>query len=862
LVEDRSLGRAVAVVLASCPLLVPALVADGRALDALAWLDRPEPVDRSSVDALVAWKQRSLLRIAARDLLGESAFEETVAAISAVAAASLDAAIALTGPGTEALAVVAMGKLGGAELNYASDVDLLVVGPTASADEQRLARRLLSTASRIWPVDTALRPEGRDGALVRTVDGFASHWDRWAEPWELQALLKARPVAGDPGLGAAFAAAAAERLWSAPWSAADLRAVRLMKDRTETTLKASRGQELELKRGRGGIRDIEFATQLLQLVHGRHDPALRVRGTVPALAALSDGGYVDAGDAGWLRSGYRFLRRVEHALQLDGAGPTPGVPSDPVARARLARTLGFPAGGRAGALAQLDRELGACRAAVRTVHERLYFRPLLEAFAGVEVPLSPDAAADRLAAFGFSSGERTRQAVVELTSGLSRSSKLMLQLLPLLLDWLSTTPDPDAGLLGLRQLATGPTRATAMANAFRDSPETARRLAVVLGTSRTLGAQLVRNPDLLEVVGGADRFVARSSEELAASARVAVDLRDDTRSRRRALRRFTDREGLRIGAYDVLGLVDEDDDASPEPVVGGALSRLAVAALEVAVEHAAPEVPFAALALGHLGGEEMGYSSDLDLQFVHGGEGPDAQAEAERAAADVVRFLEGDTPASRVYDVDLDLRPEGRNGPLARSLDGYRAYFERWAETWERQAMVRARPVAGDLVLGRVLLAELEPFVWAPLSDDDRRAIRRMKARIEAERVPPGEDPAFHLKLGPGGLADVEFCAQLLQLEHGVRTTGTVATIERLRALGALADDEAAALVDAHRFCDRARNRWFLVRGLQADSLPAGDDLARLAHSLGTTGPGLREQYRRVTRRARRVVEHRFYARS
>jgi glutamate-ammonia-ligase adenylyltransferase len=751
-----------------------------------------------------------------------------------------------------------MGKLGATELNYASDVDLVLVGRDAGPDEVRAARRFLGIAGRIWPVDTALRPEGRDGALVRTVEGYVAHWARWAEPWELQALLKARPVAGDPQLGEAFAAAAAERLWSEPWSAGDLRAVRLMKDRTEAAVAPIRGRPPELKRGRGGIRDIEFAAQLLQLVHGRHDPALRVRGTVPALAALADGGYIDPADAGWFRSAYRFLRRAEHALQLDGAGPTPAVPVDAVARQRLARTLGFREQGREGAVADFDRELGACRAAVRSIHERLYFRPLLEAFSGVDVPLSSDAAAERLTAFGFSDGERTRQAIVELTRGLSRSSKLMLQLLPLVLDWLSTTPDPDAGLLGLRQLASGPAESLAMAAAFRDSPEVARRLAIVLGTSRKLGTQLIRNPDLIGTVGGEDAFVPRSSEQLIEGARAAADLRTEPDARRRALRRFTDREGLRIGAYDVLGLIDAPGHQS---LVGATLSDLAIAALTVAVDQARPRVPFGVVALGRLGGAELGYASDLDLLFVHGGNGPADQDEAERAATEVHRFLAGGTPASLVYEVDLDLRPEGRNGPMVRSIDGYRAYFERWAQTWERLAMVRARPVAGSIEVGQRVLDAFAPFVWAPLSEDDRRAIRRMKARIEAERVPPGEDPAFHLKLGPGGLADVEFCAQLLQLEHGIHTTGTIDTLDALRAGGLLDADEAEALVAAHRFCDRARNRWFLVRGSRSDALPAGDDLGRLAHSLGTTGPGLREDYRRVTRRARRVVESRFYGR-
>jgi glutamate-ammonia-ligase adenylyltransferase len=187
------------------------------------------------------------------------------------------------------------------------------------------------------------------------------------------------------------------------------------------------------------------------------------------------------------------------------------------------------------------------------------------------------------------------------------------------------------------------------------------------------------------------------------------------------------------------------------------------------------------------------------------------------------------------------------------------SYFEHRALMWERQAWVRARPVAGDLVLGERLLTTLDPIVWRRLEEEDRRDVRRMKARIEAERIPAGEDPAFHLKLGPGALADVEFCAQLLQLDAGVRAQGTLDAVTKLAAGGHLDDEEAVILSEAYRFCERTRDRWFLVRGARADALPQGDDLARLARSLQTSPQELRDDYRRVTRRARRVVNRRFY---
>lgn len=855
LAGDPKLAGAVVAVTAASRSLTRLLETDAAAIDVLAEPSHRREPDVASPEALVAWKRRELLRIAALDLIGAEPFEVTVAALSVLASDVLDGAVTLAGVGAEGLAVIGMGKLGGHELNYASDVDVMIVGSNSGEASQRAARQVVDIARRCFRVDVGLRPEGRDGPLVRTVDGFVAHWERWAAPWEFQALLKARQVAGAVELGDHFAAAAAEHLWGRSCTADDLRSLRALKARSEAAASGRPSRHREVKRGPGGIRDIEFSVQLLQLVHGPADPELRLRGTLPALRALATGGYVAEDDASWLSSSYRFLRRVEHAVQLVEEQQVHAVPADEAARRRLARIVGFRDTPRRRAVEDLDTELAACRATVRAIHERLYFRPLLEAFsssAGRAEVLRPEATAARLAAFGFSDAERTRQAVSELTRGVGRSSRLMAQLLPLLLDWLSGSPDPDAGLLGLRELASGPTRSTALAAAFRDSPETARRLCVVLGTSRRLGALLARNPDLIASLGVAPSWAGavRPAAKLAATARAAVDLRATRSERRRALARFTGREGLRVAVDDVLDLIPADG-------VGPALADVAEAAVSAALVEARPRLPFAVIALGRFGGGELGYGSDLDLVFVYDGTTATDHSEGERAAIAVHRFLGGEG-GERIYDVDLDLRPEGRQGPIARSLDGYDAYFTRWARPWERQAMVRARAVGGDPEVGRRFLATLAPHLWRGLTAEDHRELRRIKARVEAERIPAGEDPAFHLKLGPGALADVEFCTQLLQLTHALPETRTLAALDQLATAGHLSGEEATVLSNAHRFCERTRNRWFLVRGSRVESLPTGEDLTRLARSLRTTGPALRDEYRRLTRRARQVVRRVF----
>ncbi|MEY2452171.1 MAG: [glutamine synthetase] adenylyltransferase / [glutamine synthetase]-adenylyl-L-tyrosine [Acidimicrobiaceae bacterium] len=822
----------------------------------LEHLDQRAPVDTSSVDGLVRWKRHEFLRIAARDLLRIDAFEPVAAALAMMAADVLDAAVGLT-HGGEGLAVIGMGKLGGRELNYASDVDVMLVSDSERdpALVERSARAAIDIARRCFRVDMNLRPEGRNGALVRTLPSYEAYWERWAEPWEFQALLKARAVGGDGSVGAAFDRAAATHLWTRPFTAESIRAVRAMKARAESDV-ARRGlSDRELKLGSGGIRDVEFAVQLLQLVHGGADEELRTPTTLTALAELADAGYVGRHDADQLSAAYRYLRTVEHRLQLDDEQQVHAIPASELEQDHLARVLGYTGTVDASAAQRFLRDLRSHQRTVRAIHERLWFRPLLEAFAhdGDRI-LTEEAAAARLTAFGFSDVERTRLAVRELTRGLTRSSRLMQQLLPLLLDWLSASPDPDLGLLGLRNLASGPQRSMELATAFRESPEVAQRLCRLLGTSRMLGQLLRRNPDMLESLGDPNEMRLRSRDELVEGTRAAVGWRPDPEERWPALKRFTDREGLRIAAHDVLDLIDVSD-------VGGALTNLAEATIEAAVSALEPTLPFAVIALGRLGSGELSYASDLDILFVYDGSTPADFAAAERIATTLLRDVGGHRP--HIYDLDADLRPEGKDGPLARTLDGFRTYYEHYAEPWERLAMVRARAVAGDRDLARRFFKVLDPFVWRDeLSDSDRREIRRVKARIENERIPANEDAQYHLKLGRGSLSDIEFATQLLQLEHQVRGTGTIGALDALLAAGALDADDHEVLVDAYRFCERTRNRWFLVNSAPGDTLPPQlEELERLAISLGTTAQQLRDDYRRVTRRSRRVFERLFYGR-
>ena len=627
LAADPRRLAAVVTVAAASPQLGRLLVTDPSALDVLGHLDTRPPIDRRDAAAVASWKRLELLRIAARDLLGIDALEATGASLAALADDVLRESVRLAGldaieGGGQALAVIAMGKLGGGELNYSSDIDIMFVG---DADP----RPVLTHARLAWRVDVDLRPEGRSGPLTRSLESYQAYWDRWAATWEFQALIKARAVAGDPRLGAAFMAAASERVWGRPFGADDIRSVRLMKARTEGEIVRRGLAARELKRGPGGIRDIEFAVQLLQLVHGRADPALRSPNTLTALREQASAGYVAVADATALDEAYRFLRAAEHRLQLVEGEQIHALPTDAASRTRLARVMGFRDDAGTTAVTRFEAELRRHQATVRSIHERLFFRPLMEAFtrppraAGTAAVdemggtsgvggLSDAAIAARLAAFGFSDADRTRLAVQELTRGFSRSSRLMRQLLPLLFEWLSQSPNPDLGLLGLRSLATGHHRRDQLIAIFRESPEAARRLCLLLGTSPLFNRAFERQPDLLadlaagDALGGTSGDRVRTTDELRLQAATWMGWRSGPEERRRGLQRLQQSEWLRLAAGDVLGLRDVT-------ATERGLATLAEVVLQTALEEVAPSVPFAVMAMGRFGGGELSYASDLDV---------------------------------------------------------------------------------------------------------------------------------------------------------------------------------------------------------------------------------------------------------
>jgi [glutamine synthetase] adenylyltransferase / [glutamine synthetase]-adenylyl-L-tyrosine phosphorylase len=833
---------------------------------------------------LRSMRDARFVHIAAADLVrptDHDSLKETTRALSDLADDCVATALKECA-GDLPLAVLAMGKYGAQELNYASDIDVLFVLGDGDVEEgERAARRLMEVMNGppvVFRVDADLRPEGRNGPLVRTLDAYREYYQRWAHVWEFQALIKCRFAVGDHAIGTEFMQTIEPSVWPETLAPEAIEEVRALKSRAEQEIDRRGLSERQVKLGSGGIRDVEFAVQLLQFVHGRHNPALRLRGTLEALDVLGAEGYVAEEDAKELEDAYVFLRHTEHRLQLEAGRQTHTLPTSENKRDHVARGLGFRDSADGSALEAFERAWTRTTSIVRTIHERLFYRPLMESFtaapSAMRPTLSEEEVGERLAALGFDRPPRIREAIANLTSGGTRRAKLMRAVLPGLLAWLAETPEPDAGMLRLVDLATELESFPHLVAMLRDEPPVAELLCRALGTGPVLGGLLQRDPSLLSDLSGES---GPSEVDRRSHTQALVKRASSTDGAVGALRRFKESELLRLATHDLAA----GEDPSVFVDVSAALSNVGDACLEGALALATaeqsektggpPPGDFAIVGMGRLGGAEMNYASDLDVMFVYEREGkcPDgteARLFHSAVAEQVIKIL-GTTPP--IFKVDAELRPEGRSGPIVRSLESYLLYYQRWASLWEFQALIRARHSAGGRGLTSTLLDAVAPRIWRPkLTDDDIAEIRRMKARIERERVSKRDDPRYQVKLGVGGLADVEFTVQLLLMQHGhrvtkLRTPNTLQGINALEEAVLLDPQDAIWLRDAYLLLNRVRNHLFLLRGLATDVLPTRDEeVERLARSLGygrLSRSNFLERYRRVTRRARRVTDRVFY---
>ncbi|MFB2599720.1 bifunctional [glutamine synthetase] adenylyltransferase/[glutamine synthetase]-adenylyl-L-tyrosine phosphorylase [Herbiconiux sp. P17] len=784
-------------------------------------------------------------------------------------------------------AIIGMGKAGAAELNYVSDVDVIFVAegsesgsggvelPTSTAVE--IATRLAMVTMRgigetglepgLWEVDPNLRPEGKAGALVRSLESHAAYYDRWAKNWEFQALLKARPLAGDAALGEDYTRLVAPKVWSSASRENFVESVQRMRERVTEHIKPD-DVEYQLKLGPGGLRDIEFTVQLLQLVHGQVDESVRQRGTLPALAALAEGGYIGRVESVEFAQDYRILRLLEHRMQLRQLSRTHLMPRDEAEQRVLARGSGL-----ATSADELIGRWTDIKVRVRNLHERLFYRPLLAAVAALspdEQALTSAQAEARLAAIGFLNPAGALGHIAAMTAGVSRRAAIQRTLLPVMLQWFANGADPDYGLLAFRRLSDTLGESYWFLRMLRDSSGAAARLTQILSGSRFVGELLERIPEAAAWLENDEELRPRGMSVLEDETRAIVARHDTPDAAAMALRTLRRREVLRLAIASILGMVTVEE-------LGRGLTDVTTVHLEgtlsVIRQSAAlvngDGIEFAIIGMGRYGGGELGFGSDADVLYVYRPvrvDKPTAQSVAQFIVNELVRLTDD---ARLPLDLDIDLRPEGKNGPAVRSLDSYAAYYERWSLTWEAQALLRANGVAGDraLIESFHALADTVRYPRA-ISETEIREVKRIKARVEKERLPQGADPARHLKLGRGSLSDVEWYVQLLQLQNAahlppLRTTSTLEALTAAEDASLITHDDARKLHDAWIFASRARSAMTLWTNKTSDVLPGDrrqlEGVARLMEYPPGSATRLEEDYLGVTRRARTVFERLFY---
>lgn len=837
-------------------------------------------LDSGSVSELRVSYRTQLLRIADYDL-AQTGFEhisKVTVALSDLAAGAIEAALAIarsqllaegrhTASSVEStnLAVIAMGKCGARELNYLSDVDVIYVASGEADDYLEIATKLATKLAKIidepdtetglWQVDPNLRPEGKQGALVRSLDAHVSYYQRWAENWEFQALLKARFVAGDSKLGEDYIAAIKPLIWSKPDRSAIVESARHLRKRV-LELIPNEHKDLEIKLGRGGLRDVEFTAQLMQLVHGPSDPTLRVMSTFEALNALAAAGLLSRADRDVFAASYQFLRSLEHRVQLAKLRRTHLLPTDPSELRRVARGLGFTAD-------ELLTKWSNTRAQVARLHDSVFYRPLLQATAALEageVTLSDAEVVVRLQALGFTDPAGASQHIAALTSGVSRRATIQRTLLPVLIRWMAEGTNPDRALLSFRRLSESLGETHWFLGMLRDSSGAAERLMKVLSSSALVSRLLESIPDSSEWFGDEAALQPLSAVVIEQEMLAIIERRGGDEDE--LLRNIRRREYLRVAIGAVLGALSLEDISAGLTAITEAYLR---SMLHLAKQNLGLELDFCIIAMGRLGGSELGFGSDADAMLLFSSDSETGQADADRLASELLVLVKD---SLLEFDLDLGLRPEGKNGPRIRSLNGYAGYYEKWADTWEFQALLRARPISGSEELKKNFIALIDPLRYpSDLKPTALTEIRRIKARVESERLPQGADPARHLKLGRGSLSDVEWVAQLYQLQFanqhpGLKTTQTLTALNEMERAGVADGGAIEDLRQAWLLSARCRSALVLAVDKLLDTLPTDRKILEAVARILEFSPGqagqLEEQYLSTTRKSRASYEKLF----
>lgn len=877
------------------------------------------------------YKQREFLRIGFADLLGLSGLEEVVAELSAIAEASLEAAVEYgfaelekihgapmcvledgsLGKMKAAFAVMGLGKLGGEELNFSSDIDIIYIyssdkGETCGVEGRpascvnlhtffvklaNLVTRFISGVTQdgfVFRVDLDLRPEGRSGDVANSLRSAEIYYESWGQSWERAAMLKARCVAGNKELGAAFLEMIRPFVYRRCLDFTAIEEIKAMKEKIDLSLLRKRPDTVDIKLGAGGIREIEFFCQALQLIHAGKDASLREKGTLKAIGRLTEKGFLEKDEADVLKDAYVFLRTLEHRIQIVEGRQTQAIPAEEEELVRLARMMGFKDTADKKAGRHFWDKYRTITSGVHAIYRSLFYKPPDELYKGIPDELlalfSPDMsdheAMRTLSEAGFRDAGAALDNVKRLKQGpgltrLSSRSMLYLQrLAPVFLARAILTPDPDATLIRLESFLASVGPRPALYSLLASSAAIADELMRIFGMSAFLSRALIDRPD------GIDSLL---SKELSMPYRARAGFNElgnaaakcgDYESGLDELRRLKNQEFFRIGVNDLRGNLTARQVSIQITMLAEECLEAAYAIALSALQkrHGTPEkARFAIIGLGKLGGRELVYGSDLDIVFVYAGDDEErtngrvpitAHEFFVKLSQRIISVLGLKTKEGFVFNVDARLRPSGSAGPLVVSSSALIAYHRDKTSVWERQAYLKARSVAGDKAAGEATIKELSDILYTrPFTSDDAGQMLHIRQRMETEIAKEGSS-RYNIKTGKGGVIDIEFLIQALQLKHGscpgLRTPYTMKALKRLAKQGFINAADCAFLKEAYYFYRLLEKSQRIVHDRPEGWLVKdSEELSALAKRLGSAGanPGneLIEKYLGYAVRVRKL---------
>ncbi|MER3445735.1 MAG: bifunctional [glutamate--ammonia ligase]-adenylyl-L-tyrosine phosphorylase/[glutamate--ammonia-ligase] adenylyltransferase [Candidatus Dadabacteria bacterium] len=862
----------------------------------LRWRKPPEKfIDEStaiagrskSVEDLMSglrrYKYRELSRIVYRDIMNLETFPETMEELSDLASGILEATFIFFRREIKKsvhgrFVIIGMGKLGGRELNLSSDVDLIYIYEDSTKPDGffKLAERITKSLSAItedgflYRVDLGLRPGGGKSPIALSFEGALEHYFYWGDTWERAALIKARPIAGDISLGSEFNKEIEPFIYR---KHLDYMSVEDLKDMKAKLDRLHRARDVKL--GRGGIREIEFFVQALQLINGGAMEDLREKNTLKALEKLRQRRIIDEDVFQTLSVSYLFLRKAEHGIQLADELQTHELPDDPNGLLRLAKVLGFKD------VEEFEKYYNEITSHVSRIYGQLFYEPskrieeggrafweLADFLAEGNVPR--DKAIENLRNLGF----KYTESAIEIISTLLDSKRVVLtqrgrilarRVIPAFLGEVIASPDPDAALGNLERFISGIGWRTFIYALLAENPDILKLLSRLFSTSVYLSNFLIRHPEYLDVltIKGTRDFA--SKEEMVEELKRIINEEREYEGKLNVIRRFKHVETLKLCLADLNREVD--------PVyVGNYLSMIAEAILEVGLALAGEIVGaktgrkgnasnMVILGMGKLGGMEMSYNSDLDLIFIYEG---DEHEFFSRLGQKIISVLSIPTNEGFAYKIDMRLRPSGRAGALVSSFESFKRYHQDSAKLWERQALIKGRPSAGNMDLGREVMKTVEYFVYEkPIEMDFHKEIYHLRARIERE-IAREDNLKLNLKTGRGGIVDIEFLVQMLQLRfgryyEGIRRQNTLAALEGLWRFGVIEEKEFLILKDGFYFLRKLENLLRLLHDRSISEIYE-NDFHKLALELDMkeNGEKLKEIYSSKTEQIRKIYDKYF----